>query len=246
MSRSVRRVESQFAGQAADASGHKISRLWVWKMARYSDVAGMLTAEIFAGRLKPGEKLVVSELASRFGTSSMPIRFAIQELKGQGLVTGEPNHGVRVRAVNAEYIDNSFDVRLALLGLIYPRVVHYITNADIELLAGIQDEMDECARIGDFECVRACNARYHRKIHECARNPEAAHAISRNWVLIDSLRAQHGYSDERLANMSNAHRAIIEALRRRDAEAAFAIQRESSEKARVELIGFLTGPAQRS
>lgn len=208
-------------------------------MTLYSDIADRLTREIFIGGLKPGQKLVVAELERMFGVSSMPIRSAIQELRALGLVVGEPNHGVRVRAVDAEYIENSFDLRLAILALIYRRCVRFITNADIEVVEEIQDALEEHVRQLKFDLVRECNLRFHRKIHETARNPEAAAVVERNWILIDALRSQYGYTAERLEKLNRSHRDIIEALKRRDADAAFEIQKRSSEQARDELIEML-------
>lgn len=205
-------------------------------MTLYSDISNRLTREIFIGRLKPGQKLVVADLVKAFGVSSMPIRSAIQELRALGLVVGEPNHGVRVRAVDAEYIENSFDLRLAILSLIYRRCVRFITNADIEDIEGIQDELEESARRLDFDRVRECNVNFHRRIHDTARNAEAAAVVDKNWILIDALRAEHGYTPERLESISRSHREIIEALKRRDVDAAFEIQKKSSEQARAELI----------
>jgi DNA-binding GntR family transcriptional regulator len=213
-------------------------------MTLYSDIANKLTREIFVGALKPGQKLVVAELEKAFGVSSMPIRAAIQELRAVGLVVGEPNHGVRVRAVDAEYIENAFDLRIAILDLIFRRCVRFITNADIELIEQIQDEMEESVRQSKLDLARECNLRFHRKVHETARNPEAAAVVERNWILIDALRSQYGYTPERLEQVNRSHRAIIEALKRRDADAAFESQRRSSKQARDELIEMVRREAE--
>ena len=58
--------------------------------------------EIVAGCLGPNERLKVSELAARYGTSTNPIREALQLLRGEGFVVIEPNRGARVRPIDEE------------------------------------------------------------------------------------------------------------------------------------------------
>lgn len=208
-------------------------------MTLYSEVADRMTREIFMGGLKPGQKLVVAELEKAYGVSSMPIRAAIQELRAVGLVVGAPNHGVRVRAVDAEYVENAFDLRLAILALLYQRCVRFITNADIEEIEEIQRSLEENARRSKFDIVRECNLRFHRKIHGTARNPEAAAVVERNWILIDALRSQYGYTQESLKKLNRSHWGIIQALKRRDSDKAFEIQKQSSLRARDDLIALI-------
>lgn len=55
--------------------------------------------EIISGRLMPNERLKVSDLAARYGTSTNPVREALQQLRGEGFVVIEPNRG-RARAAD--------------------------------------------------------------------------------------------------------------------------------------------------
>src|SRR4051794_14434809 len=55
--------------------------------------------DILSGRLKPNERLVVADLAERLGTSTNPVREALQMLRGEGYVVFSPNRGARVRPI---------------------------------------------------------------------------------------------------------------------------------------------------
>lgn len=209
------------------------------KTTAYSWVRSKLREDIFSGALKPGSKLTVSALAERYGVSPMPIRAALQELRGEGLIDGEPRRGAKVRPLDADFVENLFDLRIAVLALLYRRCVRFITNADIERIEEIQDALEAASAARDFEAIRRINYGFHCAIHFIANNPEAAQVIERNWILIDALRAQLGFLEGRLEAMNENHRRIIEALRQRDAEKAFDLQRRSSERAKSELIKLL-------
>ena len=53
-------------------------------------------ADVFRGRLKPGQHLVTQDLAERFGVSHTPVREALIELAGVGVIDLLPNRGAIV------------------------------------------------------------------------------------------------------------------------------------------------------
>ena len=204
-----------------------------------SEVCSRLRDDIFAGVLSPGEKLTVSTLAKRYGVSPMPVRVALQELQGEGLISGEPNRGARVRVIDAEFVENVFDLRIAVLELLFHKCVRFISNADIERIETIQTQLEEAASSGDLDQVRLINRTFHSAIHAIARNPEAKMVVERNWILVDALRYKLGFREGRVREMNETHRSIIEALKRRDGQRAFALQKQSSELAKTELIDLV-------
>ncbi|TGT34704.1 GntR family transcriptional regulator, partial [Mesorhizobium sp. M8A.F.Ca.ET.165.01.1.1] len=57
----------------------------------------LIREDIIEGRLAANERLVVTDLARRHGTSTNPVREALQLLRGEGFVIFAPNRGARVR-----------------------------------------------------------------------------------------------------------------------------------------------------
>jgi len=80
-------------------------------MARVPDIQQRIRDDILAGELAFGTRITTAELAQRYGVSQMPIREALRELRGEGLVTMEPNRGARVRAIDPDFVGNIFDIR---------------------------------------------------------------------------------------------------------------------------------------
>ncbi|HXA91175.1 MAG TPA: GntR family transcriptional regulator, partial [Mycobacterium sp.] len=69
-------------------------------MTRGAEVFDVLRAELLSGVLKPGVKLLMVELASRFSVSQSVVREALTRLAEQGLVVATPQRGFRVRELS--------------------------------------------------------------------------------------------------------------------------------------------------
>jgi DNA-binding GntR family transcriptional regulator len=69
---------------------------------------------ILAGTYAPGAALRQDVLASEFGTSKIPVREALVQLKSEGLVDIFPNRGFQVRPLCAAELDEVFDLRLRI------------------------------------------------------------------------------------------------------------------------------------
>ncbi len=52
-----------------------------------------LRQAIIKGKLKPGQKIVMADLAKSFGLSETPVREAIRRLESDGYVLFYPPHG---------------------------------------------------------------------------------------------------------------------------------------------------------
>jgi DNA-binding GntR family transcriptional regulator len=77
-------------------------------------IVEQLLLDIFQGRLKAGERLVITMLAQRFGVSQSPIREALVALEGIGIIDFEPNRGAVVRRVTESDVKEVCQVRRAL------------------------------------------------------------------------------------------------------------------------------------
>ena len=73
-----------------------------------------LHAAIITGRLRPGVRLPIEELADVLDMSPMPIREAIRRLDAAGLVENIPHRGARVTMLSIEDLEDVYEARLAL------------------------------------------------------------------------------------------------------------------------------------
>ena len=78
------------------------------------DIGLRIRDDIVSGALRFGERITMDALSSRYGVSHMPVREALRELQGEGLVQIEPNRGARVRSIDSSFVENLFEIRTAL------------------------------------------------------------------------------------------------------------------------------------
>src|SRR5512133_4105567 len=82
------------------------------------DIALVIEEAIVSGELEPGTVLRQEQLSEQFNVSRTPIREALRRLAALGLVSFEPNRGVRVRTISREELHEAFLVRAELEALV--------------------------------------------------------------------------------------------------------------------------------
>src|SRR5881296_3434515 len=103
------------------------------------DIAVVIEEAIVSGELAPGEVLRQDRLSERYGVSRTPVREALRRLAALGLVSFEPNRGVRVRTLTYHDLREAFVVRAELEALVTEIAAGKLTD---EALA----ELEECER----------------------------------------------------------------------------------------------------
>jgi DNA-binding GntR family transcriptional regulator len=76
-----------------------------------------LEQKIFAGKLKPGQRIIEDPICEAFGVSRSPVREAFQILEKRGLVVREPRKGISVTKVERQEAENYYRIRYVLEGL---------------------------------------------------------------------------------------------------------------------------------
>lgn len=205
-------------------------------MPRIADVPERIRHEIVAGILPFGGRVTIDELASRYGVSHMPVREALRELRGEGLVIIEPNRGARIRPIDQKFVANLFETRSALEIMLSRRAADRFKPEEANGLERIEDELEsEIARC-NWDAVLVSNRRFHQLVNRVADNPDALALVDRHWLLIAALWQRYGYGPERFAGVASDHRYLIKCFRNNDAEGAAVLMGAHVLKARQELL----------
>ncbi len=202
----------------------------------YKRVRERIRQDILSGHFEPGARIKTAALGARYGVSQMPIREALQQLQGEGLVTIAPNRGASVRRVDAEFIRNIYDIRSALEAMMVRRGVEAVTDSDMFSLYAIQGRFEAAVRQQDTDAALAANHELHHTMFRLAGNPEAVDVIARHDELLQSLRRRFGYGAGRLEEIVSEHRQLLRALDQHDADAVTRIVEEHCSKAKLDLI----------
>jgi DNA-binding GntR family transcriptional regulator len=183
-------------------------------------VAERLVLAIQEGALKPGERLVEMQLATRLGVSRAPLREALKALAVSGIVESRRGRGTYVREVTAEELEHVLAVRAVLEGLAARLYAVSATPAMIDELADLNERIEEAASAGETAEWRRLDWSFHEQICVFSGNPfllSAWRSLS-NLVRIFLLRHE-AYLTDMQAVLAN-HRAVLKAIRERDPERA--------------------------
>jgi DNA-binding GntR family transcriptional regulator len=200
------------------------------------DIHERLRGDIIVGALPFGSRLRIEDLANRYGVSHMPIREALRELHGEGLVVIEPNRGARVRTVDLGFVEDLFDIRSAIETMLARRACERRTPAHLEALDEAEQELEALVAAGEHLSVRRANRRFHAVINEAAGNPGALSLVDRHWLLVAALWQRYGVDARRFQIVIDDHRHLIRAIGRRDASSASMLMGSHIEKAKHDLL----------
>jgi DNA-binding GntR family transcriptional regulator len=207
------------------------------------DIGLRIRDDIVSGALCFGERITMDALASRYGVSHMPVREALRELQGEGLVQIEPNRGARVRSIDSSFVENLFEIRTALEVMMVRRAAARCKDSDIEELQAIQATLEQHIVVGDHALLIAENRRFHQAINRFADNADALPLVDRHWMLLAALWRHYGYGQDRFTGVANDHQNLIQALAAHDQEAAAMIMGAHATKAKLALLARIRAQA---
>lgn len=195
-----------------------------------------LRERIVSGALPADTRLIELSIASEFEVSRTPVREALKRLAAENLVFADPVRGIVVHGPDATEIEHTFVLREALDGLAARLGAHRITPSEIGRLQVIVDSMAEAIQAGRREQVVVANVRFHDVIYTVAGNP-MLERVGRD--LRESVRRFTTLpfaSPERVDDVLREHRAILEALKAHDPDAAEQASRAHLTAAREYLV----------
>jgi DNA-binding GntR family transcriptional regulator len=198
-----------------------------------------IRAEIAAGRMESGVRMKLAEIAERFNVSHMPVREALGQLSAEGLVILLPNKGATVRPVDRQFIDEMYDVRGALEGMMARRCAERATPDHVRALQALTEAYAAAARRDDLPAMVQTNRELHRRITLIVGNEHALRLLDHGWELIFGFRMRHGPTPIRMEQILREHADLIAAIERRDGAAAEEIAKLHSVHAREDVLKLL-------
>ncbi len=132
-----------------------------------TDAYSMILDAIDTGIYRPGDRLVESELAERFGVSRTPIREALQRLETQSLLSRD-GRSLIVASLDHNQTAELYVVRGELEGLAARLAARHATPEEIRVLREMVSADD--ALVGDPTALARSNRRFHKQIHLSSHN----------------------------------------------------------------------------
>lgn len=204
------------------------------------DIALALEEAIVSGEIPPGSVLRQEHLSEQFQVSRTPVREALRRLAALGLVSFEPNRGVRVRMLSRDELREAFLVRAELESLATQIATPKMSAADLVALEEAERrfsratrELVEMSHAGrqDISLARRwllANHAFHDVIYAAAEVPliERMAKAARRTFLMKPVWATGADLDELYLKNDRQHRAIREAITARSPDGARVLARE--------------------
>jgi len=192
---------------------------------------------ILAGALSPGTRLRQEDLAERFGTSRIPVREALRALEYEGLVTSEPHRGFTVTELDADDIEEVYDLRIVLESHAVRIALPLLTEQDLEELERLYEAMVSAVAADEQLAARE---RFYTFLFSVSGRPRLVGLILRlrqeiarslRWPTLQHAPAHHdeffaavkmGDADRATAQLASHYRRVATLIRRylREAEAS--------------------------
>ena len=182
-----------------------------------ADAYSLILAAIDEGIYKPGDRLVESELAERFGVSRTPVREALQRLETQSLLTRD-GRSLIVASLDHNQLAELYVVRAELEGLAARLAARHATVEEVRVLRDMVAADRKLA--GDPSALSRANKRFHRQIHLASHNRflvRQLDLVHRSMALLATTSFE---AEGRGAAALDEHHAIVEAIARGDGEGA--------------------------
>jgi DNA-binding GntR family transcriptional regulator len=182
------------------------------------DAASYVRGLIMSGQMRPGESVRAESLGAALDISTTPAREALQALRVEGFLELVPRRGFQVAPLTGEDIEDLFQVQALIAGEMAARAAVKATEADLGELEALHHEMLAAAGRADYQILEEKNHAFHREVNLIADSRKTV------WVL--SLMSRYvprrfypeigGWPSATL----DGHAAVLEHLKKRDADGA--------------------------
>ncbi len=200
-----------------------------------------LLRAILDHRFRPGERLVIPELANGLGVSQMPVRQAIDRLSEEGLVDVRPRSGTYVAQADEQEVAETFDIRRALDRLAAETAVLHVCDQDIDELEDYVRQMDgyaerESSEMGKHDRI---NWEFHLLIVRLSGNEKLYEMYKQlnAHLKIASVHVSNLDWASRVPQAQREHRAIVDALCERSSSELAKVLSVHVERSKAALIG---------
>jgi DNA-binding GntR family transcriptional regulator len=191
-----------------------MSALSLAPRALYEEVAELLRQRIFRRELEPGSWIDEMKLAEEYGISRTPLREALKVLAAEGLVTMKVRRGAYVTEVSERDLAEVYHLLSLLESDAAGVVAEKATDAQLRELKALHAELEGATR--DRDQFFAINERFHMRLLEIAGNRWRNQMVADLRKVMKLNRHNSLLKSGRIEESLAEHRAVMEALAKRD------------------------------
>lgn len=214
-------------------------------LTKYQLAYETLRERIVMGKIRPGQRIVLSRVAAELEMSEIPVREAVKRLESDGFVFHDPYVGPVVVAPTNKEVADVLELLAYLEGLATKMAAPHLTDEHFERLERLVREMEQALEEMESAKYKELNDAFHATIYEATPNRAVVQMIEslvdrseRLWA--GEPKRQLLFADEQHARQSlRDHIQILEALRVNDSEAIEILVRNHKRAANRSMLKWL-------
>lgn len=181
-------------------------------------VYNVLKTEILNGEFAPNERLNEQLLADRFNVSRSPVREAIKQLAGDGLVVNVPNKGAFIKTLNDKELGDVYDVRLMFELYAAERALENLRPVDVQALQNLRKGFVKSHKEANMRRYIELDMKLHTLLIRLGDNELITSTYDNIFTMVNNFRVAFLSNPERFAESLDEHLGIVDALLAGDGE----------------------------
>lgn len=175
-----------------------------------------LRTALVEGRLWPGQRLKIRELAAALHVSETPVREAVMQLVRERGLEMHPNRAITVARLSLAQYTELRRIRLELEGLAAAEAAPRGTPGTVAELEALHEQLLAALDAQDWPAAVRTNWRFHHTVYRTAAMPELLGIIETLWLRNGPLlNYQYPHAPPTYPGR-HRHLDVIEAMRARD------------------------------
>lgn len=191
-----------------------------------------LRTAILSGRLRPRERVVVSQVAAQLGISEIPVREAVKRLEAEALVRLVPNSGAVVADLTLEQVQELFAMRSVLEGLAARSACSRVSPAALEQMDRLMSQMQASQEQGRFPEFSRLNRDFHWAIYGASPYAYLQKSIADLMHRTEWCMALFAILPEKVEQQMQEHRLMLACIRSGREEELEAVMRRHTDETR--------------
>lgn len=183
-------------------------------------VYDVLRQEIMDGKLRPGDKIVEQNIADRLNVSRSPVREAVKQLIGDGLLLCIPNKGAFVKQLSFKEVQDSNEVRILLEMYAINHINEKQREKNVRSLERLRKKIQQSAQDLSVTGYMSADRDLHMAIVQLCNNQVVVQFYEKLWGQIASFRTISLMNQEQWLSSVQEHLGIIDSLLAHDDEKA--------------------------
>lgn len=200
-----------------------------------------LARGLSTGRLLPGARLGIRDLAEEMGISPTPVREALQQLVAEGALSQIAGRSFRVPELGPEDYLELRNLRVMLEGEAAALAARRITADTIDHLDAVHARLAGAKTRADFKSALIHNQEFHLRVCAESGNQRLCRIVDGLWLqmgpLMNVLYTRSGVPTD--DSRRHRHLQLLDAFRARDPEAARAALQEDITGGSEEILAAL-------